>query len=135
MTTEAAEGIGPIDLHTHSTASDGMLAPAQLVALAVERGLSVLALTDHDTVAGVAEAGAAAVAAGLRVIPGVELSTHVEAGEVHMLGYFIDPADPTLLDALAQFREAREGRAETMVARLAAAEKTNKGLNPKKLSK
>lgn len=111
----------PIDLHTHSTASDGMLAPARLVELAVERGLRVLALTDHDTVAGVAEASAAAEAASLRFIPGVELSTHVEAGEVHMLGYFIDPANPTLLDALARFREAREGRAEAMVARLSAA--------------
>jgi predicted metal-dependent phosphoesterase TrpH len=120
MTTEAAGGTGPIDLHTHSTASDGMLAPAQLVALAIERGLSVLALTDHDTVAGVPEARKAATAQ-LRFIPGVELSTHVEAGEVHMLGYFVDPADPTLLDSLAQFREAREGRAETMVARLTAA--------------
>jgi len=71
MTTEAAEGIGPIDLHTHSTASDGMLAPAQLVALAVERGLAVLALTDHDTVAGIAEAAEAAEAAGLRFPTGV----------------------------------------------------------------
>lgn len=110
-----------IDLHTHSTASDGMLAPARLVALAVERGLRVLALTDHDTVAGVAEASAAAEAAGIRFIPGVELSTHVEAGEVHMLGYFIDPTNRTLLDALARFREAREGRAEAIVARLCAA--------------
>lgn len=121
MTAEAVKGTGPIDLHTHSTASDGMLAPAQLVALATERGLSALALTDHDTVAGVAEARAAAEAAGLRFIPGVELSTFVDAGEVHMLGYFVDPADPTLLDALAQFREAREGRAETIVARVTAA--------------
>jgi 3',5'-nucleoside bisphosphate phosphatase len=111
-----------VDLHTHSTASDGMLAPARLVALAVERGLRVLALTDHDTVAGVPEAStAAAAAANLRFIPGVELSTYVEAGEVHMLGYFIDPANPTLIDALARFREAREGRAEGMVERLSAA--------------
>jgi len=111
-----------VDLHTHSTASDGMLAPARLVALAVERGLRVLALTDHDTVGGVPEASAAAAATTtLRFIPGVELSTHVDAGEVHMLGYFIDPANPTLTDALARFREAREGRAEGMVERLSAA--------------
>ena len=95
-----------------------MLAPARLVALAVERGLRVLALTDHDTVGGVTEASAAAEAAGIRFIPGVELSTHVETGEVHMLGYFIDPTNQVLLDALAQFREAREGRAEAIVARL-----------------
>ena len=118
---EAAAGVGTIDLHTHSTASDGLLTPAQLVALAVERGLRVLALTDHDTVAGVAEAAAAAATSGLRFIPGVELSTHVDAGEVHMLGYFIDPADPALLDALAQFRDARAGRADAMVTRLTAA--------------
>lgn len=118
---DVAAPAGAIDLHTHSTASDGMVAPARLVALAVARGLRVLALTDHDTVAGIAEASAAAAAAGLRFVPGVELSTHVEAGEVHMLGYYIDPADATLLAALAHFREAREGRAEAMVARLRAA--------------
>lgn len=114
-------GGGPIDLHTHSTASDGLLSPAQLVALAIEGGLQALALTDHDTVAGIPEASAAASAAALRFIPGVELSTQVEAGEVHMLGYFIDPADAVLRDALTQFRIAREGRAETMVERLSAA--------------
>jgi len=121
MSREAAAGAGTIDLHTHSTASDGLLTPAQLVALAVERGLRALALTDHDTVAGLPEAGAAATAAGLQFIPGVELSTHVTAGEVHVLGYFIDPTDPTLSAALAQFRDAREGRAATIVERLTAA--------------
>ncbi len=114
-------GGGPLDLHTHSTASDGLLAPAQLVALAVARGLRTLALTDHDTIAGLPEASAAAAAAALRFVPGVELSTHVEAGEVHMLGYFVDTADPALRDALARFRAAREGRAEEMVTRLGAA--------------
>ncbi|HEY8600993.1 MAG TPA: PHP domain-containing protein [Thermomicrobiales bacterium] len=121
MSREAAAGAGTIDLHTHSTASDGLLTPAQLVALAVERGLRVLALTDHDTVAGLPEAGTAAAAAGVQFIPGVELSTHVEAGEVHILGYFIEPTDPTLSAALAQFRDAREGRAATIVERLSAA--------------
>lgn len=121
MSAGAAAGTGGIDLHTHSTASDGLLAPAQLVALAVERGLRILALTDHDTIAGLSEAAAAAAAAGLRFIPGVELSTHVERGEVHVLGYFIDPTDPALLTALARFRDAREGRAATMVERLTAA--------------
>ena len=117
----ARAGAGPLDLHTHSTASDGLLSPAQLVALAVERGLQTLALTDHDTIAGLPEASAAAAAAALRFVPGVELSTHVEAGEVHMLGYFIDTDDATLRDALARFRAAREGRAEEIVARLGAA--------------
>ena len=116
-----SERASVVDLHTHSTASDGLLAPARLVALAIERGLRVLALTDHDTVGGVAEASEAAAGTSLRFIPGVELSTFVDAGEVHMLGYFIDPTNPTLLAALAQFKEAREGRAEGMVARLGAA--------------
>jgi predicted metal-dependent phosphoesterase TrpH len=117
----AQAGGGPLDLHTHSTASDGLLTPAQLVALAAERGLRTLALTDHDTVAGIPEASAAASAAALRFVPGVELSTHVESGEVHMLGYFIDTADPALREALTGFRAARAGRAEGMVARLGAA--------------
>lgn len=112
---------GLVDLHTHSTASDGVLAPAQLVALAGERGLQVLGLTDHDTTAGLAEAGPAAAARGLRLIPGLELSTQVEAGEAHILGYFVDPAYPPLVEALAQFRDAREGRAQRMVERLAEA--------------
>jgi predicted metal-dependent phosphoesterase TrpH len=121
MSNGAVAGADAIDLHTHSTASDGLLSPARLVALATERGLRVLALTDHDTTDGLAEAQAAADAAGLRFIPGVELSTHVEAGEVHVLGYFIDPANSALRAALAQFREAREGRAATIVERLTAA--------------
>ena len=118
---QRASSRGLVDLHTHSTASDGVLAPAQLVALAGERGLLVLGLTDHDTTDGLAEAGAAAEARGLRLIPGVELSTQVEAGEVHILGYFIDPADRSLAEALAQFRDAREGRARRMVERLTTA--------------
>ena len=117
----AAPAAGPVDLHTHSTASDGTLAPARLVALAAARGLRVLALTDHDTTAGLAEAAAGAAEHGLRFVPGVELSTHVAAGEVHVLGYFIEPESPALAGALARFREAREGRAQTIVANLAAA--------------
>ena len=117
----AGRAASPVDLHTHSTASDGVLAPARLVALAAERGLRVLGLTDHDTTAGLSEAGAAAGERGLRLVPGVELSTDVAAGEVHILGYFIDPAHPPLAGALARFRDAREGRARRIVERLAAA--------------
>jgi predicted metal-dependent phosphoesterase TrpH len=113
--------VSTVDLHTHSTASDGVLAPAQLVTLAVARGLRVLGLTDHDTVAGLAEATAAANAAGLQLVPGIELSTHVTAGEAHVLGYYVDPAHPALADALTRFRDARADRARTMVERLAAA--------------
>src|SRR5438067_11868228 len=89
-----------VDLHAHTTASDGALTPPRLVALAVARGLRVLGVTDHDTVAGVDEAVGAAAGSGLRVIPGVELSAHVAAGEVHVLGYFVDRRAPGLLDAL-----------------------------------
>jgi len=127
MSGEAARGArtraggGLLDLHTHSTASDGLLTPTQLVVLAVERGLQSLALTDHDAIAGLPEASAAATAAALRFVPGVELSTHVEAGEVHMLGYFMDTADSALRDALVRFRAARAGRAEEMVTRLSGA--------------
>lgn len=121
MSNGAVAGADAIDLHTHSTASDGLLTPARLVALAVERGLRVLALTDHDTTDGLAEAQSAAETVGLRFVPGVELSTHVEAGEVHILGYFIEPTHPALRTALARFREAREDRAATIVARLTAA--------------
>ena len=110
-----------VDLHAHTTASDGALTPPRLVALAVARGLRVLGLTDHDTVAGVEEALGAATGTGLRVIPGVELSAHVEAGEVHVLGYFLDPRAPALLDALARLRAARGDRARQMVAQLARA--------------
>lgn len=120
-TATAPAAISVVDLHTHSTASDGLLAPARLVELAVARGLRVLGLTDHDTTAGLAEAEAAAHAAGLRLIPGVELSTAVPAGEVHILGYLLDPASAQLQEALATFREARTGRARQIVARLTAA--------------
>jgi 3',5'-nucleoside bisphosphate phosphatase len=121
MSGAADAAVSTVDLHTHSTASDGVLAPAQLVALAVARGLRVLALTDHDTVAGLDEVTAAADTAGLQLIPGVELSTHVTSGEVHVLGYFVDPANATLTGALARFRDARANRAQTMVEQLTAA--------------
>ena len=109
-----------VDLHTHSTASDGTLTPVRLVTLAAARGLRVLGLTDHDTTAGLPEARSAAERHDLTLVPGVELSTHVAEGEVHVLGYFIDPEHPRLVEALARFREAREGRASAIVGRLAA---------------
>lgn len=121
MSLDAARATpGRIDLHTHSTASDGLLAPGELVALAAARGVRVLALTDHDTVAGVPEATARAGELGLRLIPGVELSTQAPVGEVHLLGYFIDVTSPILAAALARFRDARAERAATMARRLAS---------------
>ena len=108
-----------VDLHLHSTASDGRFSPAELVRKAVGEGLAVIALTDHDTVEGVAPALEAARAfPQLRLIPGVEISTYISEGEVHILGYFIDFVDPALQSALEQMRNSRWERARKMVARL-----------------
>lgn len=111
---------GRVDLHTHSTASDGELDPAGLVRLAVERGLSVLALTDHDTVAGIDATMDAARGTNLQVIPGVELSADVPQAEVHVLGYFVDWHDAHFESMLVKFRDGRYGRAEKMTHKLAA---------------
>jgi len=101
----------------HSTASDGTVRPASLVALALERGLSVLAIADHDSVEGLAEAQKAAVGTPLNVVPAVELSSVTADGDdVHVLGYFIDPADQSLLAHLEDLRSARMRRASTMVS-------------------
>lgn len=80
------------DLHLHTAASDGSLSPEDMVKCAVEAGMDVIAITDHDTAAGLVQAQAAAVAAGLYLLPGVELSTGLES-EVHLLGYGVDVAD------------------------------------------
>ena len=109
-----------IDLHIHTSASDGRLSPAEIVSRSASRGLAVIAITDHDTVDGVAPALEAARAfASLRVIPGVEISTDVAAGEAHVLGYFMDYADQGLRVDLEQMRDSRWERARKMVARLA----------------
>ena len=108
-----------VDLHTHSTYSDGLLSPAALIAEAAARGVRFLALTDHDTVAGVAEAREAGDRSGVEIIPGVELSAALAHGEeVHLLGYFVDVADPALLAGLATYARAREERMERMLDRL-----------------
>jgi hypothetical protein len=106
------------DLHTHTHCSDGRLTPEALVALARERGLRALAVTDHDTVGGVEAAQAAGERLGVEVIAGVELSTTVDREEVHLLGYFFDPAHPALREHLTAFQEARRTRAQAMVERL-----------------
>ncbi len=110
----------PVELHCHSVASDGSYPPAQVVAMAAARGVRVLALTDHDTVAGVPEAAAAAARHGMALIPGVELSCSVDAGEVHLLGYFVRTGDAAFLAALDRFREGRDTRGQAMVAQLHA---------------
>ena len=109
-----------VDLHTHSTASDGELSPAELVRLALERGVSVLALTDHDSCDGIDAAIAAARDTTLTVIPGVELSCDVPQTEVHMLGYFIDWHNAQFESMLVKFRDGRYGRAEKMTKKLTA---------------
>lgn len=108
-----------IDLHTHTTASDGLLAPDALVALAAERGVGLLAVADHDTTDGVDAALHAGRAHGVEVWPAVELSCDVEAGEVHVLGYFIDHRRGWFQALLARLREGRADRAARMVERLA----------------
>jgi hypothetical protein len=109
------------DFHCHSTASDGRLTPAQLVDLAASRGVRVLALTDHDSTEGIAEARAAAAAhPGFLLIPGVELSTDIESDEVHVLGYFREIDDPELQARLKRFRDGRFERGRLMTEKLAA---------------
>jgi predicted metal-dependent phosphoesterase TrpH len=108
-----------VDLHSHSTASDGSHAPAAVVAAASAAGLAALALTDHDTMAGIEEATAAGRQLGVRVIPGVELSAMNDDREVHLLGLHIERAD-AIEDALSTFRQGRYVRAEQIVAKLNA---------------
>lgn len=107
-----------IDLHLHTTASDGTLTPAQLVARAAGANLSIISVTDHDTVAGYAEASATAARLGVTLIPGIEI-TAIEAGrDVHVLGYFFDPASAPLADFLRQQRANRLARVEQIGRRL-----------------
>ncbi len=100
-----------VDLHCHSTASDGTLPPREVVLLAKAAGLSALALTDHDTVAGVPEAAAAAAELGVDFLPGIEISaSYPRPGTMHLLGYGIDPASPDLRDFTDQLQSARHER-------------------------
>ncbi len=107
-----------VDLHTHSTASDGSLTPTELVRAAGEANLAAIALTDHDSVSGIAEAVAAGEACGIEVIPGVELSTEYAGEEIHVVGLFIDPDNPELTAALRRFVAARDGRNDQIIERL-----------------
>jgi predicted metal-dependent phosphoesterase TrpH len=109
-----------LDLHTHTTASDGRLAPAALVALAHRVGVTTLAVTDHDTTDGLTEARAAAPALGVEIITGIEFGCELPHGEVHMLGYLFDAEHPALRARLAWLREGRVERGQEMVAKLNA---------------
>jgi hypothetical protein len=106
------------DLHVHSTASDGTLTPTEIVELALEKRLDVLAIADHDSVAGLDEALRAAKETTLTIVPALELSAVADGHDVHMLGYFVDHHDPELLVRLADMRQARLHRAEAMVTAL-----------------
>jgi predicted metal-dependent phosphoesterase TrpH len=111
--------VSQVDLHIHSTASDGKYSPEAIVGKAADLGLTIIALADHDSVDGIAPALEAARAfPRLRVIPGVEISTDIPGGEVHVLGYFIDYTSQELKSALERFRQSRERRARLMIARL-----------------
>jgi predicted metal-dependent phosphoesterase TrpH len=107
-----------VDLHIHSTASDGSLTPADIVSRAAELGLTCISITDHDTVAGVSPAIGAGEAAGIRVIPGVELSAGLDGRGIHILGYLIDHDDPELIGHLKRLRGQRLTRAEAIVESL-----------------
>ncbi len=109
------------DLHIHSIASDGTFTPTEVVARAVELGLHAIALTDHDTVAGLAEAMAAAEEAGLDFVPGIEMGSDVGDRDIHILGYYVDYQSPDFLSYLEDLKKKRLTRAADMCERLTAA--------------
>lgn len=106
------------DLHSHSTASDGSLEPEQLVARAIEQGVDVLALTDHDGTEGIAAAQQAAQGTELTLIAGVEISVTWAKGTIHIVGLNIDPANAVLQKGLAEMRDFRVGRSQEIAKRL-----------------
>lgn len=108
------------DLHTHTRASDGMNAPAENVRLAKLKGLAGLAITDHDTVAGITEATAAGKDIGVQVIPGVEISTRASGKDIHILGYYLRYEDEILRSRLEHLRTVRETRNEQILGKLNA---------------
>ena len=112
--------ISRIDLHLHTTASDGVFSPQEIVTKASGLRLETIAITDHDILDGIGPAiTAAEVFPGLTIIPGVEISTDIKQGDVHVLGYFIDYNSPELKSALAKMRQARLERARGIIDRLA----------------
>ena len=109
-----------IDLHIHTTASDGSLSPTETALRAAEAGLCAIAVTDHDTTAGVAEALEAGARCGVEVVPGVELSVDYRDEGIHILGYFIDPLNPVLRELLDWVVTERDARNETIAAAMRA---------------
>jgi 3',5'-nucleoside bisphosphate phosphatase len=107
-----------IDLHTHTSASDGQYSPAELVQKAAENGVSVLAVTDHDTVAGLAEAAQSAENAGITFVPGIELNIEWPTGEFHLLGLGLAHISPSLQEIIACLQKNREERNLAMIAKM-----------------
>jgi predicted metal-dependent phosphoesterase TrpH len=110
--------MGIYDLHVHTSASDGVYSPAEIVAMAERLGVNVIALTDHDTVAGIPEAVQAASDSTVRVIPGVEISAESDGVQAHILGYYVDYNSPLFVQGLERFGEARLERAHCIMDRL-----------------
>jgi 3',5'-nucleoside bisphosphate phosphatase len=110
--------VSGIDLHTHTVYSDGTFTPSELVDLAAERGLDVVAVTDHDTTSGLDEARAAGAGRGVEIVPGVEFSTVRDGHGLHVLCYFMDPADAEFAAELRRLQEDRFTRGERMVGKL-----------------
>ena len=110
-----------IDLHTHSKVSDGSMTPAELIRHAKAADLRAVALTDHDTIGGLAEARAAAAEVGIEFVPGVELACWQDKTELHIVGLFIDDAQPAFREAMEEMQRIREARNQKMVDLMAAA--------------
>ena len=108
-----------LDLHIHSHVSDGRVSPAEVVHAAAAGGLDVIALTDHDTIGGIREAEQASSENGIRLIPGIEISARHGPDELHILGYWVDPDAPSMLEHSASAARQREERMRKMLARLA----------------
>lgn len=107
-----------IDLHLHTTYSDGSLPPAEVVALAHQAGVTAMAITDHDTVEGIPEARETATRLGIEMIAGIEISSRFGERELHILGYFLDWQDPTLQNRLTTLRESRHARNPRIIEKL-----------------
>jgi len=110
--------MGYVDLHLHTTASDGVKSPSDLVRYAKTRGLQAIAITDHDTIEGLEEGLAEGERIGFEVIPGIEISAEHSPGSMHLLGYFIDPSHPLLKHRLEYLQKARAERNPKMVEKL-----------------
>ena len=113
--------MGRADMHTHSTVSDGRLSPSALVERAASQGVTLMALTDHDNIGGIAEAEAAGRRCGVEIVPGVEISADYGPGTMHILGLGVDPAEPGLLARLDFLQGARRERNPKIIQKLRAA--------------